>query len=68
MPHLTVPAGTVLAQAEVMGRHLRIYDDPVGGDQLKQAFSEILDVMLAPVGRPTAIVMATVLGIRAGPL
>jgi hypothetical protein len=66
MPHLTVPAGTVLAQAEVMGRHLRIFDDPVGSGQFQQAFSEILDVMRAPVGRPTAIVMATVPGIRAG--
>ena len=55
-----MPAGTVLAQAEVMGRHLRIFDDPVGSGQFQQAFSEILDVMRAPVGRPTAIVMATV--------
>jgi len=46
-----VPAGTVLAQADVMGRHLRIiFDDPVGGQQFQQAFSEILDVTRAPVG------------------
>jgi hypothetical protein len=40
MPHLTVPAGTVLAQAEVMGRHLRIFDDPVGSGQFQQAFRD----------------------------
>jgi len=66
MPHLTVPAGTVLAQAEVMGRHLRIFDDRVGGEQFQQAFFEILDVTRAHVGRPTAIVMATVPGIPVG--